>query len=191
MAGSKDLFGKFAVAQDKEWLTFVSHSSGTEDMVVKTLHVSCKSDKFDEKKGYIGFVLYKYLEQDEWMINNVRCKSGYIYFIESSKLDCVKVSDTYHARAFYNLFGVELVKDDVVGSGFAYLDGVWKENSTTFNYIETPWTDGAKTRKGVTEMEFLKKAIVTWTKEGCQNLETNKLKLGGQKFWGLTNLGFN
>merc|ERR1712013_529803 len=129
MAGSKDLFGKYAVAQDKEWLTFVSHSSGTEDMVVRTMHVSCKSDKFDEKKDYIGFVLYKYLEQDEWMINNVRCKSGYIYFIESSKLDCVK--------------------DDVVGSGFAYLDGVWKENSTTFNYIETPWTDGAKTRKGV------------------------------------------
>ena len=190
MAGSKQVFGRYEVAQDTEWLTFVSHSPGSESMVVKTLHVSCRSDKFDPKKNFVGFVIYKYLGQDAWMLNNVRCKSGYIYFIESSKLDCVK-GDTLHARAFYNLFGVELVRDDVVGSGFAYKDGVWKENSTTFNCIQTPWTDGVMAREGVTEMKLLKNAVVTWTNEGCQNLETNKLRLGGQQFGGLKNQGFD
>merc|ERR1712013_705122 len=102
MAGSKQVFGRYEVAQDAEWLTFVSQSPGSESMVVKTLHVSCRSDKFDPKKNFVGFVIYKYLGQDAWILNNVRCKSGYIYFIESSKLDCVK-GDTLHARAFYNL----------------------------------------------------------------------------------------
>ena len=190
MAGSKQVFGRYEVAQDAEWLTFVSHSPGSESMVVKTLHGSCRSDKFDPKKNFVGFVIYKYLGQDAWILNNVRCKSGYIYFIESSKLDCVK-GDTLHAKAFYDLFGVELVRKDVVGSGFAYKDGVWKENSTTFNCIQTPWTEGKMTREGVTEMKLLKNAIVTWTNEGCQNLETNKLRLGGQQFGGLKNQGFD
>merc|ERR1712179_132979 len=192
MAGSDQLFGKYKVAQNTEWLTFLSNSPGSKDMVVKTLHVSCKSDKFDPKKNFIGFVLYRYLGQDAWTLNNVHCKTGYIYFIESSKLDYVKGA-TYHARALNNLFGVELGPEDFVASGFAFQNGVWKVNSTTFNYKETPWTDGEITRAGVTEMELLKNAIVTWTNDGCQNISTKALVCGlqGQKFGRMKNQGFD
>merc|ERR1711970_917656 len=192
MAGSNQVFGKYKVAQDTEWLTFLSQSQGSENMVVKTLHVSCRSDKFDPKKNFIGFVIYRYNGQDAWTLNNVRCKPGYIYFIESSKLDCVK-GDTYHARALYNLFGEEIVPELVVASGFAYQDGVWKENSTTFNYKQTPWTDGEVTRAGVTEMTLVKNAIVNWTNDGCQNMSTKAQACGlqGQKFGGVKNQAFD
>ena len=189
MAENKDVFGNLKFCLDAPCLTLCSNS-GSPDMPVETLHVSCRSDKFDPKKNFIGFVMYTYKGKTKWEINNVRCMAGYIYFIEAAKLGGTR-GDTMHARAFFNLFGIDLDKNDIVASGFAFKDGVWKENSTTFNCIQTPWTEGKMTREGVTEMKLLKNAVVTWTNEGCQNLETNKLRLGGQQFGGLKNQGFD
>merc|ERR1712013_366370 len=178
MAENKDVFGNLKFCLDAPCLTLCSNS-GSPDMPVETLHVSCRSDKFDPKKNFIGFVMYTYKGKTKWEINNVRCRAGYIYFIEAAKLGGTR-GDTMHARAFFNLFGIDLDKNDVVASGFAFKDGVWKENSSTFNYNETPYTDQL-CRDGVTEMDFVKNALLSWTSGGGQNFQTNSLRLDNKR----------
>ena len=169
MACGKGYFGDLNICPDKPCLTFTS-PQGCPDIVVETLHISCRSDKFDTDKNFIGFVLYRYKGKSSWTLNNVRCKTGYIFFVESSKLADVQ-GDTMHARAFFQLFGVELDKDDLVASGFAFREGKWLENSATFNDNATPYTN-QKRRDGVTEMKLVKNAILSWTSGGSQNFDT-------------------
>merc|ERR1711872_219623 len=129
-----------------------------------------KSDKFDPEKDYIGFVIYQYNGESSRTLNGVRCKAGYIYIQESSNLNGI-CGDTMHAKAFYKLFNKELDKKLVVASGFAFREGKWLQNSTTFNYNETPFTKEQR-RDGVTEMELIEKAILNWSTNGCQNFST-------------------
>ena len=181
MAGGKHTFGDLNMCHDAPCLTFTS-PQGSSDIVVETLHVSCKSDRFDKDKDFLGFVLYQYKGQTSWTLNGIRCKTGYIFFVDSSKLQAKVQRDTMHARAFFHLFGVELDKDDLVASGFAFRGGKWLENSATFNDNATPFTN-QKRRDGVTEMEFVKTAILNWSSGGCQNFETRKLR--GKQFGSL------
>ena len=171
MAEGKQVFGDLNVDFNKPHapMTLISNDD-SPNLEVKTLHVSCRSSKFHENKDFLGFVLYQYRGQTEWTLNNVRCKAGYIYLQEAALLDKVP-GDTLHARAYYKLFGVPLDKNDVVASGFAYQGGQWKENSATFNAIQTPYTK-QKRRDGVTEMKLVKAAILKWTDEACQNFDT-------------------
>merc|ERR1711942_119672 len=169
MSETKGVFGNLKFSKDAPCLTLCSNS-GSPDIAVETLHISCRSDKFDKNKNFIGFILYRYKGKSSWTLNNVRCKTGYIFFVESSKLADVQ-GDTMHARAFFQLFGVELDKDDLVASGFAFREGKWLENSATFNDNATPYTN-QKRRDGVTEMKLVKNAILSWTSGGCQNFDT-------------------
>merc|ERR1711872_43158 len=188
MSETKGVFGNLKFSKDAPCLTLCSNS-GSPDIAVETLHISCRSDKFDKNKNFIGFVMYSYKGKTTWELNNVRCRTGYIYFKEAVKLDGIQ-GDTMHARAFFNLFGVDLDKNDVVASGFAFKDGVWKENSTTFNHNDTPYTDQL-CRDGVTEMDGVKNAILSWTSGGCQNFQTSRLGSGhgGKKFGRLQHQG--
>ena len=107
-----------------------------------------------------------------WELNHIRCRSGYVFLQETTSLEGVP-GDTWHSRAYYKLFGEQPPKDraTLVASGFAYKDGQWKQNSATFNDNLTPYTQ-TKCRDGVTEFEVVKKAIVAWTNNGCQNYDT-------------------
>ena len=78
-----------------------------------------------------------------------------------------------HARAFYQLFGVQPPNTGkLVGSGFAYRGGEWLQNSSTFNAKETPYTE-KNCRDGVAEFDVIKKAILNWSSGGCQNYDTD------------------
>ena len=146
-------------------------ASGSKKLPVETLHVSCRSAKFDEKKNYIGIILYQFEGKTTWTLNGIKCKSGYIYFQDASVLKNVPGS-TMHGKAYYHLFQeTHPTGEKLVASGFAYRDGKWLENSSTFNENDTPFTDEIK-RAGVTEMKVVKKAILEWTMNGCQNCST-------------------
>ena len=45
----------------------------------KMLHVSYRSDHFSMGDDVIGLVIWRYKGRDDWQVNGVHCKSGYIY----------------------------------------------------------------------------------------------------------------
>ena len=163
---------RMAVAEDVNHLRLLG-SNGSPDIDVSTLHVSCKSDRFHQNKNYIGMALYQYMGQNEWTLNGIRCKSGYIYLAEAENLKGNGM--TMHERAYYRLFHERIPKGEgeLVAVGFGFQDGVWKQNSATFNSKQTPYT-AERRRDGVTEFDILKKAILSWAAGNGQNWSTVK-----------------
>ena len=165
------LFGRLRVAKDKPCLTLEASAGSLNNITVEKIHISCGSAKFDESKNFIGIVLYQYDGKNIWELNNVRCRSGYVFFQEADKLKEVP-GETMHARAYYQLFGVQPPNTgNLVASGFAYRDGQWLQNSSTFNAKETPYTE-KNCREGVTEFDVIQKAILSRSRGGCQNYDT-------------------
>eukprot|EP01084_Bolivina_argentea_P294869 507499_1 len=116
-----------------------SNNKSTEHIVMKSLHVSCRSHKIDCKSNYIGLILYSYNKKNDWKLNGVHCKAGYIIIRKSKQLlsDLENASvkfepDTKHSRLYYWLFK-QLPDENIIGGGFGIQDGQIKFNSTTFN----------------------------------------------------------
>ena len=158
---------------DLQWAKGSNHpilegSNGCANINVKSLHVSCRSDKFDPNNDYIGFVLYQHNHQNEWSCGGVRCRSGYIYLVDSSKLQPGR-GETYHECAYYTLFSEKTPKEGkLVASGFAYQNKEWKEKSSTFNAKQTAFTR-EKRRDGVPELDVVRAAIMSWMNGNGQN----------------------
>merc|ERR1712215_32274 len=147
-------------------------TAGCEDISVKTIHVSCQSDRFQEDKDFIGIILYQVDGKTQWTKNNIRCKTGYVYFVRSDKLESMP-GDTMHGKAYHRLFQEPPPLDDsLIASGFAYKDGQWKPNSTTFNAKTTAYAEDDSRVACNVEFEVLKKAIINWSNQGGQNFDT-------------------
>ena len=170
-----------SVSKDVNHLRLLG-ANGYEDIDVYTLHVSCKSDRFQQNKNYIGMVLYQYMGNNEWTLNGVRCKSGYIFLADSESLNqdtSLKGDMTMHEKAYYRLFREKIPEEGkLVAWGFGFQNREWKENSTTFNNKQTPYTD-EKRRDGVTEFNIVLKAILSWAEGNGQNYSTVGWKLEG------------
>ena len=168
MAGNQKLYGDLKCKKGDH---LILQGSGEEDDIdVKSMHVSCRSDKFSKDEDFIGMVLYKYQGQTKWTLNRVRCQAGYIFFTKSSGLNGLP-GKTMHAKAFYKLFGVELPEGQLVSSGFSFQNGEWKQKSTTFNAKQTAYTN-VNQREGVTEFSLVQKAITGYALGQGQNFET-------------------
>jgi ubiquitin-large subunit ribosomal protein L40e len=148
----------------------VSSRDGAKSVSTKTLHFSCKSEPVQPGSlhNYAGMVLWAYDGQSDWRINNVHCKSGYVYIrrthgsgsIESEKSACGQV----HGKLYKSLFQID-PSPSVVGTGFSYVNGAWKFNSYTFN-TGSEWHNnnkGANKR----EAKLLRAAIMAWMESGC------------------------
>ncbi|EGD76859.1 hypothetical protein PTSG_08207 [Salpingoeca rosetta] len=126
----------------------IKNTRTQERIQTDTLHVSCKSDKFDAHKNMAGMVIWQYGGKTDWRLNGVHCKSGYIYVRHTENIQSIKSSQgQVHGKLFKALFGVE-PGEDVVGTGFAYVKGKWKFNSFTFNASSSDgWHDTKKRRR--------------------------------------------
>ncbi|CAB4036057.1 Hypothetical predicted protein [Paramuricea clavata] len=109
------------------------------DVIVKTMHISCKSDTYKKAHSYAGVIIYQYNGKSEWRTaNNTHCKSGYIV-IQDTESENVKrwrndpvICGAVHGAVYKNAFG-ESKKKSVVGEGFAIQNGEIKFNSGVFN----------------------------------------------------------
>lgn len=148
----------------------VASGDGAKTVTTKTLHFSCKSETVQPGSlhNYAGMVLWAYDGQSDWRINNVHCKSGYVYIrrthgsgsIESEVSKCGQV----HGKLYKSLFQID-PSPSVVGTGFSYVNGVWKFNSYTFN-TGGAWHDDRK-GAGKREAKLLRAAIMAWMESGC------------------------
>ena len=134
---------------------------------MKYFHVMQQSSKFDKRNNYVGFILYQYDEKNEWELNEIQCKSGYIYLVDT---DVIKQEpgNTVHNKAYYYLFKNRVPPEGkLVASGFSFQKGKsWVENSGTFNSKWTHYTlpDTKGQRTGVTEMDLIIETVENWSK---------------------------
>ena len=162
-------------------IDFSSHMEivgNRKSIMVNTMHVSCKSDRFTEDNEYIGIVLYEYMGNHAWTLNGRRIRSGYIYLVKSEKLlNKYPQISRMHEKAYYDLFNQEIpTGGNIVASGFAYRYNhtirynQWKQSSGTFNAVRTHYTC-TKDRDGVTEFDVIKDAIINWNNGNGQNFD--------------------
>ena len=141
---------------------------------VRTMHVGCSSDRYHSGSNYIGVVLYQYYGQNSWSLNGHTMRPGYIILVQSDKLASMSGCGgcSMHERAYYYVYRQRIPPPgQLVASGFAYRNGAWIQNSSTFNSVRTPYTDSMQ-RNGVTAFNAVKKTILNWSNGNGPNLST-------------------
>ena len=137
---------------------------GQPDLILKSYHVSCQSDRpksyQNPGKNYGGLVLYQYDGKSKWELNNVHCRTGYVILKDSSKLPHSKLGQV-HGAVYKSVFGS--CDGKVVASGFAYNTNHWGFTSGTFNLACNEYT------MTQSEITYLKKALEKWCDDGTQN----------------------
>ena len=134
--------GSFVESSAIDKITIKPKSWLKRTVIVETMHVSCKSDTYQEAHNYIArVIIYQYNGKLEWRTaNNTHCKSGYIVIQDTEsenveKLKCKEFGQV-HGAVYKNAFG-ESKKKSVVGEGFVIQNGEIKFNSGVFNNLPT------------------------------------------------------
>lgn len=92
-----------------------------------TFHVSRRSCELaDPSQNYEGIVLWAFKGKSEWILNGVKCRTGFIYLKDSRSL----------GKLYKSLFTQDY-SDDLFATGFALFEGKWTFNSP-LNPLKTP-----------------------------------------------------
>eukprot|EP00408_Alexandrium_pacificum_P015071 CAMPEP_0171217034 /NCGR_PEP_ID=MMETSP0790-20130122/32482_1 /TAXON_ID=2925 /ORGANISM="Alexandrium catenella, Strain OF101" /LENGTH=193 /DNA_ID=CAMNT_0011682821 /DNA_START=163 /DNA_END=744 /DNA_ORIENTATION=- len=119
-------------AIDKVIADAVSRANGKPGLLIKSLHLSCSSDKFTGK-DMAGMVLWAYKGSQHWNLNGRHYQSGYVYIKDMVNIQSLQTAQgQVHGKLYRSLFGCD-PDGSVTATGFAYKAGVWRWNSGTFN----------------------------------------------------------
>lgn len=176
---------------------------------IANYHVSCASYRpgsrsatavVHEHENFGGVVLYSYNGKTDWRLGGRHCKAGYI--IVKRIEDLKKISSRkgqIHGKIYKSVFGID-PDSKVLGSGFAYKEGVWKFNSLTFNAgsLGDYFHDGTKNMRGC-ESLLVREAVEQWFDTGKQNFKlddpfhlcqiqdiSQKLPIGSNPLWSIS-----
>ena len=138
---------------------------GQPDLILKSYHVSCESDRpksyQNPEKNYGGLVLYQYNGKSDWTLNGIHCRTGYVILKDSTKLPNSSLGQI-HGGTYKSVFGCGCDRK-VVAAGFSHYNGEWKFKSGTFNL------NCNKYEMRESEIKQLKKALRNWCDDGTQN----------------------
>ena len=140
-----------------------------EKVVVKTMHLSGKSDEYRPGHKYGVVIMYLYDGKLDWKTaNGTRCKSGYIVIQDAGSENVSKWKDeevgALHGAIYRNAFGESMMKAHVVGEGFSFRNQIDK-GSRVLN--KPPGSDFHDNRETVNEASFhCVRKIVDYWKEG-------------------------
>ena len=91
------------------------------------------SDDFDPRSNFIGVMVYYIDGHKSFQCSNGReINTGCVYIKRTNALVNLSGS-TWHARCMRSLIGDQLDSVQVSAAGFAYHNGKWKRNSSTYN----------------------------------------------------------
>lgn len=108
--------------------------------IATSMRLSCKSDKFDGTKDMVGMALWSYKGKDDWNINGIHCKSGYVYLRTTESIEHISSNaGIVHGKLYKSLFHCD--PEGIIATGFAFQNGEWKFSSATFN-VGTEYHDG-------------------------------------------------
>eukprot|EP01084_Bolivina_argentea_P086083 155602_1 len=145
---------------------------GRDDIEISSFHVSCKSDRINGE-NMAGIVLYSRNDQNQWSLNGIRCKSGYIILKSVNNIKLIKSSQgQVHGKCYKSIFGCE-IDETVVGGGFAFVNGQWKFNSYSFN-VASKYHDNKKAMN-LLEQQCILVAMDNWRK-GVQKTSCSAIR---------------
>jgi hypothetical protein len=136
------LFGGHLAAPPEKDQLVIFPTTYNNQILVKTMHISCQSDIYQPGHNYGGVIIYQYNDKAEWRTaNNTHCKSGYIVIqdtdSENVKQWMCKEPGVVHGAVYRNAFGESVNDAEVVGEGFAIrndkLVETFEINSSVFN----------------------------------------------------------
>ena len=132
---------------------------------INSYHVSAQSDKFDGS-NMVGIILYLYNKQKEWTLNNVKCKSGYIYLKSTKNIQQIQSNKgQVHGKCYKSIFGID-PDNKLVAGGFAYVNGVWKHNSKSMNAVNDGYHDDQRAMSKI-EVQIITAIIENYKKGVC------------------------
>ncbi|CAB4019714.1 Hypothetical predicted protein [Paramuricea clavata] len=176
MASEGFFGGKFVAASSAmDRITIKRKSWFKPDITVETMHISCKSDTYQEDHNYGGIIIYQYNGKSEWRTaNNTHCKPGYIVIQDTGSENVEKLKSEelgqVHGAVYRNAFG-ESKTESVVGEGFAIQDGKIKFNSGVFNNPKgSPFHDGLKWMNELSE-HCVRKVVKEWMTAGSSGVK--------------------
>ena len=105
------------------------------ELKVASFHISCASNIYETGKDYIGLILFQFDGNTKWVINNRKCQSGYVIFLDTEMLlglsESTEIKEKIHSLGYQLLFG-EGTMDKIVGEGFSIYQGEHKWNHDVF-----------------------------------------------------------
>lgn len=111
---------------------------------VRSLHLSCTSDPYEPSAPFGCFVLYGTVEGTPLQLNGHNIHPGYIVIkqtdTEAFKRASVGAQGQVHGAVFRLAFHMDL-PNNVVGEGFACINGAFKYQSATFNAKSDIYSD--------------------------------------------------
>ena len=135
--------GGAANVKKKQDCFFVYPQSGNGEILpVYTIHISCKSDAYGgDDSSYGGIIMYGREGEGDWYTKNgTRCKSGYVVIMQTNTNEFEKLQKTWgnepgkvHGIIYRKAFGESCNEVNVVGEGFAVMNGEFKTISGAFN----------------------------------------------------------
>ncbi|GAX80517.1 hypothetical protein CEUSTIGMA_g7955.t1 [Chlamydomonas eustigma] len=131
--------------------------SPSKPILIRTLNVSCQCDRLDTTKNMVGMIVYSHQGLNEWYLNGIHAKSGYIVVKETDKLYELQRTEggggSLHSLLYKLVFGQAPGPGDMA-SGFSIQKGNWVFNSGTLN------VDYESREMPVSEQKLIKTAIL-------------------------------
>ena len=98
----------------------------SKQIVMKSLRISCRSDKYIPATNYVGIILYAFKKEgiwtSDWVLNGKHCKTGYILIKQERNLHKIMQESaagiTRH-MALFKWFFNELPNENTLGAGFS------------------------------------------------------------------------
>lgn len=169
--------------RDREYFTVFSRSGIGRSFEVHTIHISCKSNPFIERRHpYGGIIIYGRNGCGDWYTaNGTHCKSGYVVITQTDTEEFQELQKKWpnergkvHGVIYRQAFGESCKDVNVVGEGFGIMKGVFQTTSGAFNpshdddYHDDCWEMHPDSTKCV------KKVVEWWKTAGsnflaCQN----------------------
>ncbi|GAX74814.1 hypothetical protein CEUSTIGMA_g2261.t1 [Chlamydomonas eustigma] len=132
-------------------------ASPAPPILIRSLNVSCQCDRLDTTKNMVGMIVYSHQGLNEWYLNGIHAKSGYIVIKETDKLYELQRREggvgSLHSLLYKLVFGQAPGPGDMA-SGFSIQKGVWVFNSGTLNM------DYKSREMPVSEQTLIKAAIL-------------------------------
>ena len=73
---------------------------------IESIHISCSSDFYNERKDFAGFLVYSYKEQQNFRLNGHHCRTDYTLIKERGAIEAAKSTQVIvHGNLFKWVFG--------------------------------------------------------------------------------------
>ena len=178
MKVSKNAAPKIAL-KSNEPEKVVNKDEPRKGIKVEKMHLSCRSDTYEDGREYAGVIIYQYNGKSEWRTaNGTHCKSGNIV-IQDTNSHAVKQwkrkePGVVHGAVYRNAFGESVNNAYVVGESFALRKGIFdsseiktfRNRSSVFNNPkDSEHHDNRKRMHEISE-HCVKKIVEYWKKAG-------------------------